>query len=198
MRDAPVPAPLYNRAIPFMTETAPLAQYTFRKSVLEQPRTYSLYADKLVIEGNDLSPRIYYLDEVVRVRLKYEHSKQREYYQCFVQTKRGTVRLHHLSWSGFASFDDQRASYTPFVRALLAQLATQPNVRFRAGSIANFIAAILGLPLMAGMAALAIHFDRSASATLASFMFVLCLMMLGRSRPRRFDPLAPPGELLPE
>lgn len=35
-----------------MTETdEPLARYGFRRSVLEEHRTYSLYPDRIVIEG---------------------------------------------------------------------------------------------------------------------------------------------------
>lgn len=179
-------------------EEAPLAQYLFRRSVLEQHRTYLLYPDRIVVESGEFPAQTYPLGEVESVRLKYERTKQRAYYQCFIRTRRGRIALHHLSWQSFGKFEDRRAAYTPFVRAVLAQLAQQPNVRFRAGSTANFIGAIAGIPLMAFLAVLAVQFDRSGPAILAGSMLVLCLLMLGPSRPRRFDPLAPPTDLLPE
>lgn len=165
--------------------------------MLEQARRYSLYADRIGIDG-DLAPQVYYFGEVERVRLKYERTKQRAYYQCLIDTKRGTISLRHLSWKGIGDFEDLRAEYTPFVRALLAQIATRQGVQFRAGSMANFIAAIIGAPLMAILLIVAAHFGRTGSAILAGLMLAISLLMIGPSRPRRFDPLAPPADVLPE
>lgn len=181
-----------------MTEhDPPLATYTFRRSVLEQHKTYLLYPDRILVESGGFPPQIYLLADVEKVRLKYEHSKQRAYYQCFLHTRRGKIALHHLTWQGFGDFHDLRATYTPFVRKTLAQLADYPNVQFRAGSRVNFIFAILGVPLMAALAVLAVRFDRDGSATLATLMMAICLAMIGPSRPRKFDPLEPPDDLLP-
>lgn len=176
---------------------APLAQYTFRRSILEQHRTYLLYPDRIIVESGEFPAQTYLLADVESVRLKYEHSKQRAYYQCFIRTRRGRIALHHLTWQGFGNFHDLRSTYTPFVRVTLAQLANYPNVQLRAGSRVNFIFAILGVPLMAALAVLAVRFDRNGSATLAMLMMTICLMMIGPSRPRKFDPLAPPDDLLP-
>lgn len=176
----------------------PIARYTFRRSVLEPARTYSLYDDRIEITGDGGFSIVHLLSDVRAVRLKYEHSKQREYYQCFIKTTRGPISLRHVSWKSFGSFEDRRATYTPFIKAVLAQLAPFPNVQFRAGSLANFIGAIVGMPLMAGMGWLAFSLGRTASATLAMFMLALCVLMIGRSRPRRVDPLAPPEDVLPD
>lgn len=175
----------------------PIAQYTFRRSVLEKTRTYSVYVDRFSIAGPDLPPQIYYFGEVERVWLRYEHTKQRAYYLCRIDTKRGRIVLRHVSWEGFSDFADLRASYTPFVRTLLAQTAQRPNIRYVAGSRANFIAAIIGAPLMAILMVVAVNFGRTGSATLAGLMLSICLLMIGPSRPRRFDPLTPPDDLLP-
>ena len=64
--------------------------------------------------------------------------------------------------------------------------------------MANFIGAIVGAPIMAGLLVLCAWLGRFGSAMLAGFMLGLCLLMLGPSRPRRFDPLAPPEDVLPE
>src|ERR1044071_70933 len=142
----------YNRALPSMNDSeAPLAQYVFRPSVLEGPRRHVLYRDRIAVEDEGHAPRGDLLSEVEGVRLKYERTKQRADYQCSSRTGRGTIALQHLSWKGFGDFEDRRDAYTPFVRALLTQLASQPNVQFRAGSPANFIPALAGVPLMANL-----------------------------------------------
>jgi hypothetical protein len=177
----------------------PLAQYAFRRSVLETEITYTLYGDRLVLEnGPRLGPRFHLLSDVRAVRLRYEHSKQREYYECFIYTKRQRIYLRHLHWRGVMDFEDRRATYTPFVKTLLRELAPYPGVQFRAGSMANFIGAIVGAPIMAGLLVLCAYLGRTGSAVLAGFMLGLCLLMLGPSRPRSFDPLAPPEDVLPE
>lgn len=175
----------------------PLAQYAFRRSVLEQQVTYTLYRDRLVIEGG-LGTQFHLLSNVRAVRLKYEHTKQREYYQCFIHTNRQRIDLRHLHWRGMMDFEDRRASYTPFVKTLLRELAPHPGVQFRAGSMANFIGAIVGAPIMALLLVVCAWLGQIGPAILAGFMFGLCLLMLGRSRPHRFDPLAPPEDVLPE
>jgi hypothetical protein len=177
----------------------PLAQYAFRRSVLEKEATYTLYGDRLVIEeGPGRGTRFHLLCDVRAVRLRYEHSKQREYYQCFISTKRERIDLRHVHWRGVMDFEDRRATYTPFVKALLRELAPDPGVQFRAGSMANFIGAIVGAPIMAGLVVLGALLGRFGSAVFAGFMLAVCLLMLGPSRPRRFDPLAPPEDVLPE
>jgi predicted ester cyclase len=177
----------------------PLAQYAFRRSVLEQQVTYTLYGDRLVLEnGPLLGPRFHLLSDVRAVRLRYEHTKQREYYECFIHTKRQRIALRHVHWHGPMKFEDRRATYTPFVKALLRELAKYPGVQFRAGSMANFIGAIVGAPVMAGLLILCASLGKIAPAVLAGFMLGLCLLMLGPSRPRRFDPFAPPEDVLPQ
>jgi len=173
-------------------------QYSFRRSVLEQQRTYTLYPDRITIEGGGIPEQNYALAEVRKVHLKYEHTKQREYYQCFIHTARGRIALRHVHYVGFADFEDRRKTYTPFVKALLGAAANVPGVRFQAGSMANFIGAIIGVPLMAGLAWICISLDRIGLAVFAGAMGGLSMIMIGPSRPRRFDPLAPPDDLLPE
>ena len=175
----------------------PLAQYSFRRSVLEQERTYSVYPGWLVVEGPDLARQTLPLSDVRAVRLKYEHTKQREYYQCYLHLKDRKIVLRHVHWANFGAFQDRRETYTPFVKTLLAQLAAYPNVRFQAGSLVNFGCAILGVPLMAFLGYLALNHGSKTSAILAGIMLAICLLMIGPSRPQKLDPLAPPANLLP-
>jgi len=175
----------------------PIARYSFRRSVLEQLRTYSLYPDAIVIQGPDIAPQSHRLADVQSVHLKYEHTKQREYYQCFIKTKQGRISLRHVDWAAIGKFEDRRAHYTPFVKATLAELARYPHVKFKAGSLANFGCAIAGVPLMGGLCWLAASLGHIGSAILAALMMGICVIMIRPSRPRALDPLAPPADLLP-
>lgn len=181
-----------------MTITEMPTSYSFCRSVLEQMRTYSLYPDGIVVEGGGMAPRTYLWEEIRRVHLKYEHTKQREYYQCFIHTTRGRLDLRHVSYVSFAKFEDRRSTYTPFVKALLAEVARRPNVELKAGSMTNFIAALIGVPLMAGLAWLCVSLGRFELAIFAAFIGGIALLMIPRSRPRKLDPLQPPADLLPE
>ena len=51
---------------------------------------------------------------------------------------------------------------------------------------------------MAGLAWLCFSLGRLGLAFFAAAMGGLALLMIGRSRPRRLDPLAPPADLLPD
>ena len=180
-----------------MRADAVIAQYAFRRSVLESSRSHSLHADRIVVEGGGYGTRVYPLDDVRKVHLKYEHTRQREYYQCFIHTRSGRISLHHLHWESMGKFQDRRATYTPFVRALLVELARRPNVEFKAGSMLNFGTALVGIPFMAALAWWAFGLGYPGRAFLALLLGGLCVWMIGPSRPRRFDPLRPPEELLP-
>lgn len=62
----------------------------------------------------------------------------------------------------------------------------------------NYGCAIVGLPLMLGLTWICVSLGRYALAIFAAIMGGVALLMIGPSRPRRLDPLAPPTELLPQ
>ncbi len=188
---------MFNPSKNLLPAQHPLWQYAFRRSALEPEKTYTIYPDRLTVEGAGLPIQIYAWSQVRRVHLKYERTKQRAYYQCFIHTDQGRIDLRHVHWQGLLKFEDRRNTYTPFVRALLRELARYPGVRFDAGSLANFIAAIIGVPLMGSLTLLALAVGLILPALLGVFMTVLCLLMLRRSRPRTVEPLAPPADVLP-
>lgn len=177
--------------------TAPLASYSFRRSILEREKTYTLYPDRLEVAAYGEQPQVYPLDQVDGVHLKFDRTKQRAYFQCLIDTSGGRVSLRHVHWAGVADFDDRRATYTPFVRALLLALANRPGVSFRGGSLLSFVTAIVALPLLAALGVLAFTMGRMVLAGFAAFMAFICLSVLRRSRPRSFDPRDPPATLLP-
>ncbi|HEX2078067.1 MAG TPA: hypothetical protein VHG08_10165 [Longimicrobium sp.] len=182
---------------PSPAAAAPIASYSFRRSILEREKTYTLYPDRLEVAAEGEMPGVYPLDQVDEVHLKFDRTKQRAYFSCFIHTADGKIALRHVHWGGVANFQDRRETYTPFVRALLLALANRPGIYFHAGSLLNFLTAIVGLPLVVVLGLAALAADRMVGVGLAALLAFMCLSILPRSRPRRFDPRNPPAALLP-
>jgi hypothetical protein len=187
-----------------MTMTAPatpanaVAQYTFRRSILEKDKTYTLYPDRLEIHGEGSRPEAYELAQVETVHLKYERSKQRAYYNCFIHTRAKTISLKHVHFGGIGRIQDQSETYTPFVRALLQAVAQQnPRATLKAGSLFNFIMCILLFPFVVGVGVLAWTLGSWAGALTMAFFALMCIGVIPRSRPRTVDPANPPANVLP-
>lgn len=177
---------------------AALASHSFRRSILEKENTYTLYPDRLEIEGEESPREVHALAQVEKVHLKYDRSKQRAYYNCYIHTPQRKIALRHVHWGGIARFEDRSATYTPFVRALLTAVAQQnPRATLKAGSLANFILGIILLPLLAGVGVLAYTLGSWGGALGMAFLAMMCVGMIPRSRPRAVDPANPPENLLP-
>lgn len=184
-------------AAPAAPSTA-LSQYAFRRSILEKERTYTLYPDRLEIVGEDAPLEAHPLAQVQTVHLKYERSKQRAYYQCFIHTPRGKISLKHIHFGGIGRLQARSETYTPFVRALLVAVAQQnPRATLKAGSLANFIMGIVFLPILAGVGVLAYTLGSWGGALGMAALALMCVGMIPRSRPRTIDPANPPANVLP-
>jgi hypothetical protein len=185
-------------AAPAVPSTA-IAQYAFRRSILESEQTYTLYPDRLEIQAEGtVQPEVYRLAQVDKVHLKYDRSKQRSYYSCFIHTPRKKVALRHVHFAGIARFEDRRDTYTPFVRAVLQAVAQQnPRATLKAGSLVNFIMCIVLLPALVGVGVLAYTLGSWAGALTMAFFALMCIGMIPRSRPRTVDPANPPSNVLP-
>ena len=175
-----------------------IAQYAFRRSILESERTYTLYPDRLEIRYEGAQPEVYRLAQVDKVHLKYDRSKQRSYYSCFIHTPGNKVALRHVHFAGIARFEDRRDTYTPFVRAVLQAVAEQnPRATLKAGSLGNFIMCIILLPFLVGVGFLAYTLDSWGGVLTMAFFALMCIGMIPRSRPRTVDPANPPSNVLP-
>ena len=175
-----------------------LAQYAFRRSILEREKTYTLYPDRLEIQGEGAPHEVFPLTQVSEVHLKYDRSKQRAYYNCFIHTPARRVCLRHVHFAGIGRFENRRETYTPFVRALLQAVARQnPGATLRAGSLFNFVMCIIFLPLLAGMGVLSLTLNSWPGALGVAFLALICISVIPRSRPRTVDPANPPANVLP-
>lgn len=177
--------------------SACLARYSFRRNVLEKDRTYSLYPDQLVVEEEGVPIQAIDLARVRKVHLKYERTKQRAYFLCAISGGPQHLELKHIHFGGILRLEDRRETYTPFVRALLLAMAGRPGVQIKAGSMLNFITAIVGIPLTLGLGLVMLMLDQWAGMGAAALLLVMCLSVIRRSRPRAVDPANPPAAFLP-
>jgi hypothetical protein len=187
-----------------MTMTAPaaateaLAQHSFRSGIQDTEKTYTLYPDRLEITQAGAAPVVHDLSQVRKVHLKYERSESRTYYRCLIDSpNRRRLTIYSKHWAGIANVQDRRDTYTPFVRALLLAVSRNPGVQLKAGSIPNFIAAIVFTPIVALLAAIAAILQSWWIALGFGVLALTCLSMIPRTRPRTVDPANPPANVLP-
>jgi hypothetical protein len=178
---------------------APLARYAFRRSALEQERTFTLHPGELVITTPGEPMERLPLTAIREVHLHFHRTKYRDYYQCRLRLESGRkVFLHDQHWAGFAEFEARGATFTPFIHALhQALLPHRDRVRFRAGSLATLIATLIGTFLMAGVGLVALVAGAWLVLLVAAVSLFALLPILPRSRPRDYLPESPPTALLP-
>jgi hypothetical protein len=187
-----------------MTMTAPaaatdaLARHSFRSGIHDTEKTYTLYPDRLEITQQGAAPVVHDLSQVRKVHLKYEKGGSRTYYRCLIDSpNRRRLTILSMHWAGIGNVEDRRDSYTPFVRALLLAVSRNPGVKLKAGSIPNFIAALVFTPVVALLAAAAALMESWWIALGLGFLALTCLTMIPRTRPRTVDPANPPASVLP-
>jgi hypothetical protein len=117
------------------------------------------------------------------------------------------LEIQSTHYTGIGSFEDRAATYTPFVRALIARVAAaNPSARFRAGRhpVLYWVGSIVGLVAM--VALVFMLSERWGDALWIKFaIFLLFIPLLiahamgwGRKNwPRRFAPDAIPKDVLP-
>jgi len=176
--------------------TPAIARHSVRQGLMEPEKTYSLYPDRLVVEAEGRPPEIHEIGTLRRVHLTYDRSKQREYYHCRIDTERGKVRLRHVHFAGPLNFEDRRATYTPFVLALLQQVDGR-GVRMTSGSWVSFVFVLLLTPFIVGLGYFAYSIGRWGILLAVGVMLLAVISIVGRLRPRTFTAAAPPRGLLP-
>ncbi len=119
-----------------------------------------------------------------------------------------TGTLWSTHFAGVADFEDRAATYTPFVRALVAHVAAaNPNCAFRAGTrplaywagqlflLAMAIVAIWVIAMVGGSALSEVTWAKLSSS---SGLIPLAFDYARKNRPRRFEPGAIPADVLPD
>jgi hypothetical protein len=117
------------------------------------------------------------------------------------------LRFSPTHYAGVADFEDRAATYAPFVRALIARVATaNPVARFRSGgTLAGYWAQHLFLLAMVALLVFVLSevgvapLSESSWAKFAVIVgFVPLMIVYSRKNwPRRFTPDAIPRDVLP-
>ena len=146
---------------------------------------------------------------ITELRLSYDPTRfDTRRHRCDVRSASGAGTLWSTHFAGVADFEDRAATYTPFVRALVAHVAAaNPNCAFRAGTrplaywagqlflLAMAIVAIWVIAMVGGSAL--------SEVTWAKLFVVIGLIPLAfayarKNRPRRFEPGEIPDDVLPD
>jgi hypothetical protein len=197
---------------PAMNDAGPPI-YVARANVLEYEAIWRLGQHELELQGGPTAGPDVVLRfpdrDIVGVRLSYAPSRvDGARYRCDL-TMRSGRRLAILSthYAGVADFEDRAATYTPFVRALIARVApANPAARFRSGgTLAGYWTQHLFLLAMVALLVFvlaAIGFAPLSESSWAKFFIILGFipLMILYSRknwPRRFTPNAIPQDVLP-
>jgi len=183
--------------------------YTARRSTFPGETEFRLAEDALEIRDGDGAPRRFPYRDATLVRLSFDPTRvDRNRYRSDFRFRRGAlIRIFSTSYVSFGEFEDRGATYAPFVRELVAQIAqAAPDCRFRAGKapwvyllehgflltafilLGGVLALIGGLPPF-GIAAVKL-------AIIAFYVPVL-IAYAGRNWPRRFLPADIPPAVLP-
>jgi len=181
--------------------------YAVRRNAFEAERVWRIDPSGLSWEAADKSGRFAF-DEIGEVRLEWAATRaDHARYACHVVRFNGwTETIVSTHYDGIARFGDRAASFNPFVRRLVAEIArANPQCRFRAGatglayfgSLALMIGAALLLATVIAAFGIPLHVIIVAKLVVIAALTPLAIAWSKRNRPRPFDPRSIPEEVLP-
>jgi len=184
--------------------TAPT--HTVRNSLLDKERTFTLGADALCWRDRNGEGQIPYAN-VREMRLISYTSLVGEAFQCTVRARNDDLaKLRSAHYWRLGDFEDRTSTYAPLVAGLAKRIAANaPGARFVTGSTALWITWLVIGILCAIVVALVILslFESVPPAACGIAAIAICIgaapIVIHRARhdrARRFDPEAPPPELL--
>jgi hypothetical protein len=182
--------------------------YSQRRTPFEAPAEWRLEDGVLVLSGK--APRAFPLSDLRSARLIPSARRQGlKTVTLRLAFRKGVAAVGSHGFGPKLAYLDQTSAFAPFVRALLLEAQHQaPSARYQVGSertrgvffgAGAILAAGLVLVLMAAIAAGELTLGLEMAARL-SFVLIVMLAIwpwLSGLNVRRFDPGAPPPELLP-
>lgn len=146
--------------------------------------------------------------ESVRIAFRPANIYTRRYRVEVRQRLGRRVWFSNVSWRGMVDIEAHDAPFAAFTRLLLTRIAkSSPQARFLAGEPAwrYWAVATVSAGLALSLAYLAVSAIRVLNWTVLGFVVLLggytiwqMSLWLDKNRPGTFDPLDPPGRLLPE
>jgi hypothetical protein len=191
-----------------VAEPAAETVYIYKPSLLGAPWEFRLESDRLVFAAGTRTGSVPYSD-IRRVRLSFRPVTMQSYrFLAEIWSASGPkLTIASTSWRGLMEQERLDRPYRDFILALHRRIAgSSGSPVLEAGSppFLYWPGVILFAAIAAGVVALLLRAlvqdSWAATAFLAGF-FVLLLWQLGgffrRNRPRRYDPLAVPDDILP-
>ncbi len=112
--------------------------YSQRRNLFEKSEwTYTVRDDGLLVRDQRGHETLLAWGDVAAVRISYAPSRSKSWRHVLVLTMRNRVRweIDNTHFKGIADFENRSASYTPFVQAVIAQLAAKsPAAEARLGA----------------------------------------------------------------
>jgi len=196
-----------------MTTAAAPITYGLRANATEHEAIWTLEPDALTLTGGgaltaETVLRFPYRN-VAEVQLSFAPTRaDRGRYRCRVRMRSGqSVEIISTHYAGIMNFEDRSATYTPFVRELVARIAAvNPDCRFRSGkSPIVYLAEHLFLFTMFGflVTVLIATADSTIGETswlklgLIGFFLPVAVLYTKRNWPRRFTAQTIPADVLP-
>lgn len=183
-------------------------KYAYRKSALENAKTYSLAENELVIsEGNTKKFALPYTD-ISAIRLFYSPHRYRTHnYVCLVESKHGKFEIKSTSYVSFGEFSDKRYSYKRFVTAFVQEASSKStNVKLFTGNTTSkywfymFITTVTVLGLAGLFAILPIPggFGFIVGLLMVAYYLFYSLKMFAKNYPRQITNDIIPDKVLPK
>lgn len=183
-------------------------QYTFRKSVLEQAKTYKLTQDSVTVteQGNTAFAIPY--NQIHSIRLYYQPQRFRtNNYVCKVQYNNGSMLIKSTSYTTVGHFADLSYTYTPFVKELV-KITLQKNLNAKVYSGNTFAlywlyvfittATVLGLAAFFTFFPVFAGFGFIVSILVIAYYLFYSLKMFVRNYPKRVPNGTIPDTVLPK
>ena len=189
-------------------ELLPPALYRTRRSILQKEAAWRLGEDALErVEAGRPAFRIPY-SEIIEIRLFYDPTRfETKRYRCDVFSRRnGRAMIVSVSYLSPMNFENRGATYVPFVRTLVARVAaTNPACRFQAGNRPlTYVAEQLFLLAMLLLLVSVLYLTGAPiigivaiKLAILAFFVPTMILYLHKNRPRRFDPVEIPDDVLP-
>lgn len=184
--------------------------YRFRSNAFVGERTYRLTDDALVIEEDGKPNDGAFFDEISEVRLAYTPTRAAtdRFRAQIIFRKGGMAELFNLHYRGVYDFPEQNADYVAFITELHRRLAAKgKDVRYRAGNsvggyIGNWALTIFIFVMLAFVLIVLIPnwggtWIVFAKLAIVLFFIPVLISYTRRARPRTYDPLAIPKDVLP-
>jgi hypothetical protein len=196
-----------------MNADEPIAIYSFRLHAFVPERIYTLLADRLVWadlneEGTAGKSDDANLSDIAELALCFAPSRFQSA-RCtanIVLRKDRSLLIASGHYQEIANFEDRRATFVPFVRAMAAQMArvnlkTKFTRGYRKFSLAlGFILGTIGIAFIIMLLPIILAVGFAAFFPLAILLFGVpaAVASVRRNWPGTFDPFDVPPELLPD